>query len=100
MNPSKNEDRMSERVPAGLAAVLEVLPAYLEKSPVVQAVIQGLLKMVRNEKGLPEQRRWAEGALQDALFRHRAPEPGKRRDSTTPLGVTTRNDSTKSSMCV
>ena len=29
-----------------------------------------------------------------------APEPGSRRDATMPLGVTTRSDSTISSMCV
>ena len=29
-----------------------------------------------------------------------APEPGRRRDSSAPLGVTTRSDSTKSSMWV
>jgi hypothetical protein len=29
-----------------------------------------------------------------------APEPGRRRDSIVPVGVTTRIDSRKSSMCV
>ena len=29
-----------------------------------------------------------------------APEPGTRREATMPVGVTTRSDSTNSSMCV
>ena len=40
------------------------------------------------------------GADEEAIGLGPAPEPGRRRVSTTPVGVTTRSDSTKSSMCV
>lgn len=56
----------------------EVLIAYLEKSPIVQAVIRDLVNILKDRNLPSEERQWAETALQDALFRHKSPQPGKR----------------------
>src|SRR5262249_1977480 len=59
------------------ASPVEVLLAYLEKSPIVQAVIRDLVNILK-DRNLPfEERQWAETALQDALFRHKPAQPGK-----------------------
>lgn len=73
MNASTKQDRSPGRDANGVPAALEVLPAYLEKSPMVQAVIRDLLNIARNEKLPPEERKWAEAAIQEALFRSSAP---------------------------
>lgn len=75
MHASTKQDRSSGRDANGIPA-LEVLPAYLEKSPLVQAVIRDLLNIARDERLAPEERKWAEAAIQDALFRHSSREPG------------------------
>jgi lambda repressor-like predicted transcriptional regulator len=54
-----------------------VLTAYLEKSPVVQAVIRDLLNIIKNDNLPPKERVWAETSLQEALFRHQ-PSPRAR----------------------
>jgi lambda repressor-like predicted transcriptional regulator len=69
----QNQVARGQAIP--IESLAEVLPAYLEKSPVVQAVIRDLLDIVRDDKVRPEDRRWAEGALRDALFRDLGPAP-------------------------
>jgi DNA-binding Xre family transcriptional regulator len=60
------------------AAPVEVLSVYLEKNPIVQAVIRDLVKILRNGDLPTGERQWAETALGDALFHYQSPKSGKR----------------------
>jgi len=68
MQASTRQDRSARSDSNGVPTAVEILPAYLEKSPLVQAVIRDLLNIARNEKLPPADRQWAEVAIQEALF--------------------------------
>jgi lambda repressor-like predicted transcriptional regulator len=78
MQTSRKQDPSPRRDADGVPAALEVLPAYLEKSAIVQAIIRDLLKIALNEQLPAAERKWAETAIQDALFRHTTSKPGQR----------------------
>jgi lambda repressor-like predicted transcriptional regulator len=77
MQASSRQERAPGSDANGVPPAVQILPAYLEKSPSVQAVIRDLLNIARNDRLPPEERKWAEAAVHDALFRYQACEPDK-----------------------
>jgi lambda repressor-like predicted transcriptional regulator len=77
MQTFDKQDRFPKNGSLVAASAAEVLSAYLEKSPIVQAVIRDLVILLKDANLPLGERTWAETALQDALFRHRSPERRK-----------------------
>jgi lambda repressor-like predicted transcriptional regulator len=78
MQASTRQERSPKNGAGTAASPAQVLAAYLEKRSVVQAVIRDLVNLCMVEKVPPEERGWAETALQDALFRHQSSPENRR----------------------
>jgi lambda repressor-like predicted transcriptional regulator len=77
MSTLTRQEQSSKNGSTSRTSPAEVLLAYLEKSPIVQAVIRDLLNILKEGKTTPQERDWAEAALQDALFRHQTRQRGQ-----------------------
>jgi lambda repressor-like predicted transcriptional regulator len=78
MQTATSQEGSPENRSAAGASPAEVLMAYLEKSPMIQAVIRDLVKSLQDGNLPSEQRQWTERALQATLFRYPPPQPGER----------------------
>ena len=78
MHEPAEQDRSPWANAKGLPSAVEILAAYLEKSPIVQAVIRDLVNIARDDREPAEKHQWAEASLQAALFRHQKSAPDKR----------------------
>lgn len=77
MQTSTRPDRSPTNSSNAVKTPAEVLTAYLEKSPIVQAAIRDLVAILKDASIPPTERQWAERSLQDALFRKRPPRSGE-----------------------
>jgi lambda repressor-like predicted transcriptional regulator len=77
METSTSQEGSPENRSATGTSPAEVLTAYLEKSPIIQAVIRDLVNTLKDGNLPPEQRHWTERALQATLFRYTPPQPGE-----------------------